>query len=94
MKNKKIFKTIGIVLLSILFISISTGIINFFMVKSAQKPIFAIPVTADDGGSGTYYGLAHTIEIKGNFMPEDPIPSIKYVHFSVLGITIEEIFFE
>ena len=47
-----------------------------------------------DGGSGKYYGLGYQIEIKGNFMPEDPIPGIKYVQYSILGIPIKEIHFE
>ena len=59
-----------------------------------EKPIFTIPLTTDDGGSGTYYGLGYQIELKGNFMPEDPILGIKYVKYSILGITVEEIDFE
>ncbi|MFI3227729.1 MAG: hypothetical protein R3Y09_10045 [Clostridia bacterium] len=94
MKKRKIINKIAITLSLFLFLSIATGIFDYFRVYSAEKPIFTIPVTADDGGSGTYYGLGYQIEIKGNFMPEDPISGVKYVEYAVLGIPIEEIVFE
>lgn len=94
MKKTKTAKIIAIILSLFLLLSIGTGIFDFIRVYSAEKPIFTMPITADDGGSGTYYGLGYQIEIKGNFMPEDPIPGVKYVKYSVLGITIEEIAFE
>ena len=94
MKKKKTITAIGIILTLLLLLSISTGIFDYFRVYSAEKPIFKISVTADDGGSGIYYGLGYQIEITGNFMPADPIPGIKYVKYSILGIPIEEIAFE
>ncbi|WP_249028827.1 hypothetical protein [Tannockella kyphosi] len=94
MNTKKTIKIVGVMLGFLLILSIRTGIFDYFRVYSAEKPIFTIPVTADDGGSGTYYGLGYQIEIKGNFMPEEPIPGIKYVEYSILGIPVKEIAFE
>lgn len=94
MKKKKTIKAVGIILGLLLVLSIGTGTIDYFRVHNAEKPIFTIPITADDGGSGIYYGLGYQIEIKGNFMPEDPTSGIKYVEYSILGITTKEIVFE
>ena len=93
MKKKKTIKIVGIILGLLLIFSIGTGTFDYFRVYSAEKPIFTIPLTTDDGGSGTYYRLGYQIELKRNFMPEDPIPGIKYVKYSILGITVEEIAF-
>lgn len=94
MKKNKAIKITGIILGLLLFLSISTGIFDFLRVNSARKPIFTIAITGDDGGSGTYYGLGYKIELDGNFMPEDNSPGIKYVNYSVLGITSTEIIFK
>ena len=93
---KKIVRIISIIIVVLVFLAISTGIIDFFRVTKAEKPIFIIASSdmKKDGGSGKYYGLGYQIEIKGNFMPEDPIPGIKYVQYSILGILIKEIHFE
>ncbi len=94
MKKKKTIRIVGIILGVLLLLSVGSGTFDYFRVYSAEKPIFTIAVTADNGGTGTYYGLGYQIEIKGNFMPEDPIAGIKYVKYSVLGTSIEEIVFE
>ena len=93
---KKTVRIISIIIIVLVFLVISTGIIDFFRVNKAEKPIFIIASSdmKKDGGSGKYYGLGYQIEIKGNFMPEDPIPGIKYVQYSILGIPIKEIHFE
>ena len=93
---KKTVRIISIIIVVLVFLAISTGIIDFFRVTKAEKPIFIIASSdmKKDGGSGKYYGLGYQIEIKGNFMPEDPIPGIKYVQYSILGIPIKEIHFE
>ena len=94
MKKKKTIKVLVAILGLLLLLSIGSGTFDYFRIYSAEKPIFTIPVTSDDGGSGTYYGLGYQIEIKGNFMPDDPIYGIKYAKYSILGIPIEDIVFE
>ena len=92
--NKKIIKGITITISTIIFLAIFTGVFDYFRISKAEKPIFTIPVTQDDGGSGTYYGLGYKIELKGNFMPDVPIYGVKYVKYSVLGVAVDEIAFE
>ncbi len=93
MKKNYIKFTVTILCVIILLV-ISTAAFDYFRVRNAEKPIFTIPITADDGGTGTYYGLGYSIEIKGNFMPEDPLPGVKYYKYSILGKPVEETFFE
>ena len=59
------------VVLKIVIILISLwGIIfaiDFMRCASFKMPIFVVPgETADDGGSGTYYGLGYRVEVKKN----------------------------
>ena len=65
--NKKL-KILVIILLVLL---ISWGIIfgiDYFRVANFKMPIFVISngVTADDGGSGTYYGIGYRVEVEKN----------------------------
>ncbi|MGM0482574.1 MAG: hypothetical protein ACQEP6_01765 [Patescibacteria group bacterium] len=54
----------------------------FFLIK----PIFAQVVNgADDGGSGSYVGIGYSIDIKGNFMPEDEFKGVTHASFYVFG---------
>ncbi|NLC11494.1 MAG: hypothetical protein GX767_04490 [Firmicutes bacterium] len=51
-----------------------------------KKPIFAVCLHGyDDGGSGTYAGIGYTIDIKGNFMPEDELSGVTEASFYILG---------
>ncbi|MDD2568543.1 MAG: hypothetical protein PHQ49_02695 [Clostridia bacterium] len=60
---------------------------NFF-----EKPVFAIcTVGVDDGGLGTYKVLGYSMEIKGDFMPEEEFPGATHVVFSLLGKEIKEV---
>ena len=50
----------------------SLFVTDFVRVSQFEKPIFCVLLNgADDGGSGTYVGLGYTVELDGNFMPED-----------------------
>lgn len=50
----------------------SLFVTDFVRVSQFEKPIFCVLLNgADDGGSGTYVGLRYTVELDGNFMPED-----------------------
>ncbi len=92
--KKKLLKVVATVLCILILVTVCTAVFDYFRVRSAEKPIFTIPITADDGGTGTYYGLGYTIKIKGNFMPEDPLPGVKYYNYSIFGVQVEETFFE
>lgn len=66
--KKKIIKIVCIVLA----IWLALLLIDLAMVAGGNKPVFCLGIiTADDGGSGLYYGLGYGFDIKGNFMPED-----------------------
>jgi hypothetical protein len=57
-----------------------------------EKPVFArCRIGFDDGGSGTYRGIGYSIEIKGNFMPEDEFPGVTSAKFRVLGIKVSAV---
>jgi len=57
-----------------------------------EKPVFARSVIGfDDGGSGTYKGIEYSVEIKGNFMPEDEFPGITHTQFSILGRPVKTV---
>lgn len=55
-----------------------------------EKPIFAAAKkTADDGGSGIYQGIGYSIEVEGDFMPEDEFPGVTYARFTLFGKEIK-----
>ena len=59
------------------------------VVAMREKPIFAVCLSgADDGGSGTYFGLLYHFSIRGNFMPEDAPPHVTSYAWHLLGIEI------
>lgn len=68
--NKKIKLLITILLSLILLWGIIFGI-DYFRCSNFKMPIFVIPGdTADDGGSGTYYGLGYSVEVEKNVSAE------------------------
>ncbi len=90
----KIIKVAAVILSVVIVLALSMGFVDYIRVYQGNFPLFTIPVTADDGGSGSYYGLGYSIDIEGNFMPEDPLPGIKHVNYFVFGFLLEEIYFE
>lgn len=75
MKSKKVLFGILIaiiVLWSIIFV------IDYTRCRNFKEPIFVVAVeTADDGGSGTYYGLGYKIEIEKNISAEYGVQLLK-----------------
>jgi len=68
--NKKIKLVITIALSLILFWGMIFAI-DYFRCSNLKTPIFVIPGdTADDGGSGTYYGLGYSVEVEKNVSAE------------------------
>ncbi len=70
MKSKTAKKILLIVLIvlgaAILLMGIDTSVC-----LGGGKPVFSFcPMTADDGGSGTYFGLLYSLEIHGDYTPE------------------------
>ncbi len=90
MKKTKVF----IIMVVVLALVVTMGFVDYIRVYQGKFPLFTIPVTADDGGSGSYYGLGYSIDIEGNFMPEDPLPGIKHVYYHVFGMLVKVIHFE
>lgn len=66
------------------------AVTDYARVHSFEKPIFCISKTADDGGSGTYYGLFYHFEIQGNFLPEDEFPGVTKYRYYILEREIEQ----
>lgn len=72
-------KKILFVLAIIFCLWILIGVIDFLRVHSFERPVFCVlpsEFAFSDGGSGTYFGLGYSFEIKGNFMPEDELPGV------------------
>ena len=94
--NKKL-KILIIILLGILILwGIIFGI-DYFRVINLKMPIFVKPgETADDGGSGTYYGLGYKVEVEKNISAEygDWIEKIEiYMFDRVVGGAICNVFY-
>ena len=59
----------------------------FFVSQKKLKPIFSLNVSPKkDGGSGNYVGLGYSIQIIGNFMPENEYIGVQEYKFYILGI--------
>ncbi len=80
--KKKLWIGIALVLTMVL---VMAGV-DVWTVSRFEKPIFAWPAqTEDDGGSGLYQGLGYTVELRGNFLPEDELPGVTYYEIRCLG---------
>lgn len=87
-------KTVTIKIISIIILLWSILVISdyFKTTHSFKKPTFTKLYNAcEDGGSGTYMGLGYSIEIEGNFMPEDKFPGVTYAKFNLFKIPIKEV---
>jgi hypothetical protein len=91
--NKKAVKTVIVTICVLLLLWLAIGVVDLFRVKSFEKPLFTLKAeTADDGGSGMYYGLRYSFEIKGNFMPEDELPGVtQYKYYIFNNLVLEGI---
>ena len=68
--NKKL-KVLLIIVLSLILLWGVVFAIDYFRCSNLKMPIFVIPgETADDGGSGTYYGLGYSVEVEKNVSAE------------------------
>lgn len=77
----------GVMLIVILWLGI--GMVDFFRVKSFEKPFFCIPAqTYDDGGSGHYVGFGYSFDITGNFMPEEELPGVTEYVYYIMGMEV------
>ena len=57
-----------------------------------EKPVFARwTKMIKDGGSGTYTGVGYSIEIEGNFMPEDEFPGVTHAKFMIFGNEVTKV---
>ncbi|MCF7795858.1 hypothetical protein K9M42_02090 [Patescibacteria group bacterium] len=63
--------------------------------KKTKRPLFVIEkITQDDGGSGLYKGLGYSVDIEGNFMPEDEHPGITRSDYELFGIYKNTVYVE
>lgn len=90
MKMKAI-KRIIVCICAFLAIWITVCAIDFFRVKSFEKPVFILKTeTSDDGGSGMYYGIGYSFDIAGKFMPNDEEQGIIHYKFYIMNLFITE----
>ena len=81
--NKKI-KVLIIILLFIILLWGVIFLVDYFRCLNVKMPIFVIPgETADNGGSGTYYGLGYSVGVEKNISAEygDQIESVEMYIF-------------
>ena len=70
-KKRRIAAIIVAAALLLLLAAAAMGCVDYDrVVNRHERPICAMSLaTADDGGSGRYYGLGYGFEIEGNFVP-------------------------
>lgn len=86
MKKKKVIICVAVVVI----LWLGSGMLDFFRVKSFERPLFCIATeTYDDGGSGHYVGLGYSVDIKGNFMPEEELPGVTEYRYYLFGLEIK-----
>ncbi|MGM0482571.1 MAG: hypothetical protein ACQEP6_01750 [Patescibacteria group bacterium] len=87
MKDKRIVKSVTVILAIVFTVLVTMCIADYRRtLYTFEKPIFAQVVNgADDGGSGSYVGIGYSIDIKGNFMPEDEFKGVTHASFYVFG---------
>ena len=62
-------KAVLVALVCVSVVCMTADSLRVFLQK--EKPIFSFPgAMEDDGGSGVYFGLGYSIEIRGSFMPD------------------------
>ena len=77
---------VGIVILVIFAVWVAIGTADFIAVSCGVKPLFSFPLgTADDGGSGMYYGLGYAFDIEGHFMPDDESYGVRSFDYYLFG---------
>ena len=86
MKKKKVIICVAVVVI----LWLGSGVLDFFRVKSFERPLFCIATeTYDDGGSGHYVGLGYSVDIKGNFMPEEELPGVTEYRYYLFGLEMK-----
>lgn len=86
MKKKKVIVCVAVVVI----LWIGSGVLDFFRVESFERPLFCIPTESyDDGGSGHYVGLGYSVDIKGNFMPEEELPGVTEYRYYLFGLEMK-----
>ena len=83
-------KRVKKIIISIIIIWIIMFGIDFFKVKSFEKPVFCVlQPEFQDGGSGNFIGLGYSFYIKSNFMPFDELKVITEYKMKLFGVNIK-----
>ncbi|WP_461206369.1 hypothetical protein [Clostridium sp. DL1XJH146] len=92
-RKDKIVKIFIITISSLLVLCILMTVTDYFRTThSFEKPVFTRCINGyDDGGSGTYIGIGYSIEIEGNFMPEDEFQGVTHAQFSFFGKEVKDV---
>ena len=91
-RKKKALTALVITVMAVIVLWAATVVVDYWRVRhDFERPLFATAsLTADDGGSGTSRGLGYTIELEGNFLPEDEFPGVTAFRFYLFGNCIAE----
>ena len=73
---------------SVVLLLLSFGV-NTAYLSNGMKPAMAIAWnTADDGGSGMYYGFGCAFRVKVRLTPDSPKPTVIAYNAYILGIPV------
>ncbi len=90
--SNKLKKLLILVILTAVLGAVMMGV-DYWRVCTHNKPLFAFCINGyDDGGSGRYIGMGYTMDIQGNFMPEDEFPGVTHAEIYIFGNRIVELF--
>lgn len=90
-KRKKRLLTVLIIAAALLLAAVAMACVDYnLVVNRHERPKCAVGfATADDGGSGRYYGLGYGFEVHGNFVALDPADyGVREWSFYILGVEV------
>ena len=90
-KRKKCLLTVLIIAAALLLAAVAMACVDYnLVVNRHERPECAVGfATADDGGSGRYYGLGCGFEVHGNFVALDPADyGVREWSFYILGVEV------
>ena len=86
MKRVRVIIIAAVIAAALLLLSFG---VNAAYLSNGMKPAMAIPWnTADDGGSGMYYGFGCAFRVKVRLTPDSPKPAVVAYNAYILGIPV------
>ena len=86
MKRRRVIIIVAVIAAALLLLSFG---VNAAYLSNGMKPAMAIEWnTADDGGSGMYYGFGCAFRVKVRLTPDSPKPTVTAYNAYILGIPV------